>query len=126
VRLDNVLFGDDGIALVDWQSLCTSAPEQDLAYFVTQSLPDGVRQAEDWVAVYHRALTARGVNYDLAACRARYRVCALYLLCYAVIIAGTLDLSNERGKKLARQLLGNTMRSLEELDAFRLLEDSPR
>jgi hypothetical protein len=110
---------------VDWQSLCTSAPEQDLAYFVTQSLPDGVRRAEDWVAVYHRALTDRGVSYDLATCRARYRVCALYLLCYAVIIAGTLDLGNERGRMLARQLLGNAMRSLEELDAFRLLENSP-
>jgi thiamine kinase-like enzyme len=126
VRLDNVLFGDDAIALVDWQSVCTSAPEQDLAYFVTQSLPDEVRNADDWVAVYHRALTSQGIDYDLDACRKRYRVCALYLLCYAVIIAGTLDLSNERGQALARKLLGNALHSLEELDAFRLLDNPPR
>ena len=45
VRLDNIFFGTDEIALVDWQSVCTSAPEQDLAYFVTQSLSDEVRNA---------------------------------------------------------------------------------
>jgi hypothetical protein len=123
VRLDNVLFDDDDIVLVDWQSVCTSAPEQDLAYFVTQSLTGEVRRAEDWVAVYHAALTGQGIDYPLAACRERYRICALYLLCYAVIIAGTLDLNNERGKALARTLLGNALRSLEELDAFALLDD---
>lgn len=123
VRLDNVLFDDDGIALVDWQSVCASAPEQDVAYFVTQSLSDDVRDSEDWVALYHGALRRHGVDYTLEACRARYRVCALYLLCYAVIIAGTLDLSNERGKALGRTLLGNALRSLEALDAFALLDD---
>ena len=35
VRLDNIFFGEDEIVLVDWQSVCVSAPEQDLAYFVT-------------------------------------------------------------------------------------------
>ncbi len=122
VRLDNVMFDDGGIALVDWQSVCVSAPEQDLAYFVTQSLADDVRGAEDWVALYHQALQREGVSYDLEACRRRYRISALYLLCYAVTIAGTLDLGNERGLKLARTLLGNSLRSLDELDAFDLLE----
>lgn len=122
VRLDNVLFADDAIALVDWQSVCTSAPEQDLAYFVTQSLPHEVRRGEDWVALYHDALQAEGVRYDLAACRRRYRLSALYLLCYAVIIAGTLDMGNDRGRRLARTLLGNAFRSLDELDAFSLLD----
>lgn len=121
VRLDNVMFGDRGIALVDWQSVCMSAPEQDLAYFVTQSLSDEVRNAEDWVARYHQALLDEGVDYPLTECRRRYRISALYLLCYAVIIAGTLDMGNERGRVLARTLLGNSLRSLTELDAFGLL-----
>lgn len=123
VRLDNVMFGDDDVALVDWQSVCISAPEQDLAYFVTQSLPDPVRRAEDWVAVYHDALVREGITtYDLAHCRERYRTSALYLLCYAVVIAGTLDLANERGMHLARTLVGNAFRSLTELRAFSLLK----
>ena len=122
VRLDNVFFDDDEIVLVDWQSVCTSAPEQDLAYFVTQSLSDEVRNAQDWVAVYHQALTGQGIDYDLEDCRKRYQVSALYLLCYAVVIAGTLDLANERGMQLGRTLFGNAMRSLVEIKAFDLVE----
>lgn len=121
VRLDNVFFDDEEIALVDWQSVCTSAPEQDLAYFVTQSLSDEIRNAQDWVALYHQHLVDAGVNYGLEQCRARYRVSAMYLLCYATVIAGTLDLGNERGMALGRTLFGNAMRSLVELDAFELL-----
>jgi len=123
VRLDNIFFGAKDIALVDWQSVCTSAPEQDLAYFVTQSLTDDVRNARDWVGMYHEALTRHGITYPESSCRARYRVCALYLSAYAVVIAGTLDLGNERGLALGRTLLGNCMRSLVELDAFSLLDD---
>ena len=117
-----ILDRDEEIALVDWQSVCTSAPEQDLAYFVTQSLTDEVRNARDWVALYHQTLIDQGIeDYDLNRCRQRYRVCALYLLCYAATIAGTLDLGNERGLQLGRTLFGNCIRSLRELDGFDLL-----
>jgi hypothetical protein len=123
VRLDNVFFNTDEIALIDWQSVCASAPEQDVAYFVTQSLSADVRHAQDWVAFYHDALTNAGVeDYSLEQCRTRYRVAALYLASYATVIAGTLDLGNERGLKLGRTLFGNSMQSLDELDAFTLLE----
>ncbi len=131
VRLDNIFFPraadgvrqstDGGVVLVDWQSLCTSAPEQDLAYFVTQSIPPNIRAKEDWVACYHEALARRGVDYDLNRSRQRFRVAALYLLCYAVVIAGTLDMGNERGQALARTLLGNSLSALDEMDAFALL-----
>lgn len=121
VRLDNIFFGSSEIALVDFQAVCKAAPEHDLAYFVTQSLPDEVRQAEDWPAVYHAALTREGIDYNLATSRQRYRLCAMYFICYAVIIAGTLDTANERGRKLAETLLGNSIRSLTELNAFELI-----
>ncbi|MEM9621556.1 MAG: phosphotransferase [Pseudomonadota bacterium] len=127
VRLDNIFFADDDIALVDWQSLCLSAPEHDLAYFVTQSLATEVRQSRDWVAQYHNALSEElqrlGVPpYPLAKCRERFRICAAYLVCYAVIISGTLDLGNERGMALGRTLFGNAMQSLDEMDAFSLFD----
>jgi hypothetical protein len=38
-----------------------------------------------------------------------------------VIIAGTLDQANERGRNLAETLLGNSLRSVVELDALKLL-----
>jgi len=126
MRLDNIFFDESTrsgieVAIVDWQSVCTSAPEQDLAYFLTQSVPRAVLESEDLVAEYHAELTRNGVDYDLATCRERYRTSALYLLCYAVTIAGTLDLQNERGIQLARTLLGNSLAALDDLDAFELL-----
>ena len=121
VRLDNIFFGNDEIALVDWQAICTSAPEQDLAYFITQSVPPAVREQEDLVARYHRTLTGLGIDYDAQRLRHRYRVSALYLLCFAVVIAGTLDMGNERGQALARTLMSNCLSALDELNAFDLL-----
>ena len=122
VRLDNIFFGDGEVVFVDWQSICTSAPEQDLAYFLTQSVPSAVRAQEDLIARYHAGLLEHEIEYDLDRCRDRYRVCSLYLLCYAVVIAGTLDMGNERGKTLARTLLGNSLTALDELNAFELLD----
>ena len=122
IRLDNIFFDGEEVLFVDWQAICTSAPEQDVAYFITQSVPPDVRAEEDLLAYYHAELTDRGVSYSLERCRERYRVSALYLLCYAVIIAGTLDLANERGVALARTLLENCLSALDELDAFSLLD----
>ncbi len=121
VRLDNVFFDDEGIVLVDWQSICRSAPEQDVAYFITQSVPKAVRDREDLLAYYHDELTRRGVGYSLEECLRRYEVTALYLLSYAVVIAGTLDMGNARGVQLARTLLDGAMSELVALDAFRLI-----
>ena len=45
----------------------------------------------------------------------------MYFLCYSVIIAGTLDPANERGRQLAETLLGNSIRSLKELNALELI-----
>lgn len=121
VRLDNVFFGASEIALVDWQSVCSSAPEQDLAYFLTQSVPLETVIDHDLKGFYYQELRARGIDYPRETFERRYKVCALYLLNYAVIIAGTLDLGNERGQALGRTLLGGCLASLDEMDAFALL-----
>ena len=120
-RLDNIFFDGDECVFVDMQSVATSAPEHDVAYFITQSVPSAVRQEEDLVAFYHSELTSLGIDYDLARCRTRYRVSALYLMCFAVSIAGELDLQNERGEALGRVVLGNAMRALDDIDAFDIL-----
>ena len=121
VRLDNVFFDSKGIALVDWQSICRSASEQDVAYFISQSVPKAVREQQDLVAYYHAELTARGVDYPLEHCRRRYEIAALYLMSYAVVIAGTLDMGNDRGVQLARTLLDGCMSELVAMNAFRLI-----
>ena len=122
VRLDNVFFAPHEIALVDWQSVCTSAPEQDLAYFLTQSVPLETVLEHDLKGFYYEELRSRGIDYPRETFERRYKICALYLLNYAVIIAGTLDLGNERGQALGRTLLGGCLASLDEMAAFDLLQ----
>jgi hypothetical protein len=121
VRIDNVFYGDTELALVDWQAVCLSAPEHDVSYFITQSVPKAVRGREDLLAYYHRALQGHGIDYPLDACRRRYEICALYFLCYAVVIAGTLDMGNARGVQLARNILDGSMSALDDMDSFRLI-----
>ena len=124
VRLDNILFKSSAIALVDWQSVCTCCGEQDLAYFLTQSVAPELLavEGEGLLKLYHDTLCAAGVDgYSFERCLERYRIAALYLLCYAVTIAGTLDMGNERGERLAAALLGRSISALDALDAFELL-----
>jgi hypothetical protein len=40
-----------------------------------------------------------------------------------VVIAGTLDLGNERGKLLGQTIIANTFSALVDLDAFSLLDE---
>ena len=124
VRLDNVLFDGDQPVLVDWQSVCLSSGEQDLAYFLTQSLADDVwaAHADALVRLYHQALLENGVDdYGLECCRERFRIASLYLLSWAVVIAGTLDMGNERGRAVAQALLARSLRAASDLDALSLL-----
>ena len=128
MRLDNMFFAAEGergeVALIDWQSICSSCGEQDLAYFITQSLSPELRRshAAELIESYHSELCAAGVTgHTIEACQARYKAAALYLMCYAVVIAGTLDLGNERGKQLGRALLGRCLSALDDLGAFELL-----
>lgn len=124
VRLDNILFDDDSLVLVDWQSVCMSSGEQDLAYFLTQSLADGLSSAEveSLIHRYHQGLVSGGVTgHTLDDCRERYRIASLYLLSWAAVIAGTLDMGNERGRQLARALLGRSLRAVEAMEGFELI-----
>lgn len=122
VRLDNLFFGETEICLVDWQSVCTSCPEQDIAYFLTQSIALEMVGSADLKGLYFQELRAQGIDYPRRQFEERYKIAALYLLNYAVIIAGTLDLGNERGQALGRTLLGGSFASLDALGAFELLK----
>src|SRR5690606_17604900 len=74
-RVDNLLFGGDRVAVVDWQTVAHGPGLADLAYFLGASLPVEDRRAHerDLVAGYHQRLTAGGVDLDFDDCWAGYR-----------------------------------------------------
>jgi hypothetical protein len=129
-RLENMFFatraGHPPFAIIDWQSVTKSSPGQDLAYFLTQSVQLDVRRTHEraLLARYLEGLRAHGVrDYGETDVWRDYRRAALYLLDYAVIIAATLDHSNERGMAIARALSERACAALDDLDCEELLPD---
>jgi hypothetical protein len=127
-RLDNLLFGlpgaDRPLVLVDWQGCIVSKGTQDLAYFLTQNVSTDVRREHetDLVGRYHQGLVDHGVSgYSLDECWDDYRVAALWLWEYAVVIAGTLDPANERGVAFMAGLVERAASSIMDLDVLELL-----
>jgi hypothetical protein len=129
-RLDNLFFDVDGdpesVAMFDWQGITRSCGPQDLGYFLSQSLRSDVRRehGEALVRSYWEQLCEAGVEgYSFDRCMADYRVSVLYLFSFAVVIAGTLDASNERGVAMVRALAGRSAETVQESGALALLDE---
>ena len=128
-RLDNLFFGvddnEDRVAMFDWQGISRSCGPQDLGYFLSQSLQSEVRREHHDALVrrYWDGLCDAGVEgYSLERCWEDYRCAVLYLFTYAVVIAGTLDHSNERGAAMVRELASRSAETIHEVGSLELLE----
>lgn len=129
-RLENMFFAakpeHPPFAIVDWQSITKSSPGQDLAYYLTQSVRLETRRAHERELLrrYLEVMRAAGVrDYAWDQLWHDYRLGALYLLDYAVTIASTLDLGNERGAAIARALSQRSCTALDDLECERLLAE---
>jgi hypothetical protein len=126
-RIDNLLFGGPlELTVVDWQLCYEACPPYDVAYLMTQSVePPLRRQIEAEVLHgYHAALEANGVRqYSEAQLFQDYRRATTYCLCYPLIAAGTLDLSNERGRALGHMMLSRALTAAADLDCLGVLRE---
>jgi len=127
-RLENMFFAakpeHPPFAIVDWQSITKTSPGQDLGYFLTQSVKLEVRRAHERELLrrYLDGMRAAGVrDYSWDRLWHDYRLGVLYLLDFAVTIAATLDLANERGAAIARALSERSCAALDDLDCQELL-----
>lgn len=127
-RLENMFFAakltHPAFSILDWQSITKSSPGHDLAYYLTQSVKLEVRREHERALLdrYLEGLRASGVrDYTRDQLSAAYRLAALYLLDYAVTIAATLDLGNERGAAIARALSQRSCAALDDLECEKLL-----
>lgn len=61
-RADNMLFGDDGVAVIDWQMLCRTSPGMDLVWLLGTSFADEVIEEieDDLLARWARGVAAAG------------------------------------------------------------------
>lgn len=124
-RMDNLFFDHDGsLIALDWQGALRGRGSQDLAYFLTGSVQSDVRQTHERALVtrWHERLCEGGVTgYSLDDAFDDYRRAVAYVWTIAVVIAGTLDSSNERAHEWMSLMLDRTVKAMDDLDIESLL-----
>lgn len=126
-RLDNLLLspntGSPDITVVDWQTYDISNPLNDVAYFISSSLPADTRKdvEEDILRAYHEGLTNAGVkNFGWEDCWLAYRKASLYGFIMAIGSAMTVK-RTPRGDSMFRLLADRHTRHALDVDAVNLL-----
>jgi len=129
-RMDNLFFGtapgDAPVAALDWQGVLREKAVADLAYFLSGSLPVEERRAHerDLIAKWHETLVHGGVSdYSGEQAWEDYRRAILYVWTIVVVIAGTLDPSNERGREWMTHMVDRAVTAIDDLDLFALLSE---
>ena len=126
VRLDNLMFGTNSnqhpVVLLDW-SMTVSSGLHDIAYLLSQNVTTAERRAHEKALLehYRAQLAEQGVDYPMDKIWDDYRVAVLYLFTYAIVIAGTLDPSNERGSAFMRELMARASATVVDHDLLTLL-----
>ena len=127
-RMDNLFFrataDQEPLIAVDWQGSLRGRASQDVGYFLSGSLPIELRRAHEreLIASWHAILVAEGVTgYSLDDAWEDYRRGVLYVWIIAVVIAGTLDASNERGRAWISEMLARSVAAIDDLDLVSLL-----
>lgn len=110
-RVENLLFGDpaaDEVYVIDWQSIARGPGAYDLSYVLGGSMPIEDRRVHetDLLEAYHHQLTAHGVEgYSFEQCCADYGYAqSVGGLAVTVFAGASLDLANERGRRLVESM----------------------
>ena len=129
-RMDNLFFGSgpaqEPLIAVDWQGSLRGRASQDIAYFLSGSLPTPLRRQHERALIrqWHDGLVAGGVTgFSEADAWEDYRKAMLYVWVMAVVIAGTLDPANERGRQWISAMLERSIAAIDDLDLVTLMDE---
>jgi hypothetical protein len=129
-RMDNLFFGNGGeqvdVSAVDWQGCLRAKGVHDVAYLLSGSVPIDIRRAHerDLIARWHDTLVEGGVrDYSVGLAWEDYRRAVLYLWTVVVVISGTLDPSNERGRVWMTEMVDRAATAIDDLDLLPLLAE---
>ncbi len=127
-RMDNMLFGEKPehhpLQVVDFQGPLKGKGIADVGYLLSHSTQAEVRQQHERTLLerYVNGLKEGGVTgYEFDTAWEDYRLGVLYAWTVAVVIAGTLDPSNERGFAWMSRMIERNATALLDLDCFELL-----
>lgn len=121
-RADNLLFGQDGPVVLDWQTCSFGAGISDLSYFLASSLQvlDRQRHEQELVRRYHGGLASKGVALSWDYCWNEYRRYAFGGIVMD-IIAAMFVRQTERGDQMFGAMADRHARHAIDLDSLALL-----
>ena len=122
-RLDNLFFGPNGVAVIDWQIAHRGRGVFDVAYFLSGCLEPAARRAEEMrlLRLWYELATDGGRGYTFEDALRDYRRAVLYCHVYTVIAIGSLDPANERGLRVFQAWLQRRSAAIEDLEAYELM-----
>jgi hypothetical protein len=133
-RIDNLLFDDaaecpERVGVLDWQITYRGPAVTDVAYLLCQSMEVDERREEERALVegwYSAVAGVRGLegempDYPFELAWEHYRRSTLGTTVYPVTALGAMDLANERGVELCRQMSVRSFAAVVDLDAEPLL-----
>jgi Phosphotransferase enzyme family len=118
------LFVDNGrTGFYDWAVASRGPGMRDVAYFMCNSVPTGVRRAEetDLISLYRRTLESHGATLDEATARDQYRLFSVYSWIAATSTAAMG--SKWQPIEIARPAMVRATEAVDDLDAVGLLEE---
>ena len=129
-RMENLLYGckpgHDPVAVIDWQGPLLARGLNDVALFIGQSTKTSVRRRHErrLLERYLRGLEAGGVvGLEFDTAWEDYRRTILYNWLYVVVVAGTLDSSNEKAYAWMSEMLKRQVAAMEDLQVLPLLSE---
>jgi hypothetical protein len=127
LRVDNLMFAAADhhrpLVLLDFQAAIVTNPVHDIAYLLTQSVDVAVRRSDERriLAEYASMLRSVDSRYSDERCWQDYRLAALHCFEYAVVVASTLDPSNDRGRAWITAMMERSSAAIMDLELLALL-----
>ena len=127
-RAANLLYGTRQnhpvVTVIDWQGLLKAHGMIDFALFVGQSTRTEVRRQHEQSLLerYVAGLTRAGIKQvDLSSMWDRYRLGILYNWVYTAVVAGSLDVANEKSFEWISHMIARQIAASDDLGVFDLL-----
>lgn len=124
LRLDNLMFSDDLVYLLDWQLSARTVPTQDVAYFLGWSMQNDVRRelTPKLIERYHDKLIDNGITgFSLDRCTDLVRRSMLGVALMLAYGAVAVPATNDRGQALLDVGVDRAFATIDDMNCAELL-----